>query len=85
MTWNFDSGDTHITGTTTFNVDSNGGALAYTSSDSVNHNVLYGTITPGSYQKIGPHGGLLRHDRRRKQRRLPGQPDRRELLHRQDR
>ena len=53
VTWTYDSGDTHITGTTTFNVDSNGGSLVYTSSDSVNHNVLYGTITPGSYQKIG--------------------------------
>jgi hypothetical protein len=53
VTWAYDSGETHITGTTTFNVDSNGGSLVYTSSDSVNHNVLYGTITPGSYQKIG--------------------------------
>ena len=33
-------------------MDSSGGSLVYTSSDSVNHNVLYGTITPGSYQKI---------------------------------
>ena len=53
VTWTYDSGDTHITGKTTFSVDSNGGSLVYTSSDSVNHNVLYGTITPGSYQKIG--------------------------------
>jgi hypothetical protein len=53
VTWAYDSGDTHITGTTTFNVDSNGGSLVYTSSDSVNHNVLYGKITPGSYQKSG--------------------------------
>src|SRR6476659_2733037 len=52
VTWTYDSGATHITGTTTFNVDSNGGSLVYTSSDSVN-NVLFGTITPGSYQKIG--------------------------------
>jgi len=52
VTWAYDSGDTHITGTTTFNVDSNGGSLVYTSSDNVN-NVLYGTITPGSYQRIG--------------------------------
>src|SRR6476620_4065052 len=52
VTWTYDSGDTHVTGTTTFNVDSNGGSLVYTSSDNVN-NVLYGTITPGSYQRIG--------------------------------
>ena len=53
MTWDFNDGTTHVTGTTTFSVDSNGGSLVYASSDSVNHNVLYGTITPGSYQRIG--------------------------------
>jgi hypothetical protein len=58
VTWTYDSGDTHITGTTTFNVDSNGGSLVYTSSDSVN-NVLYGTITPGSYRKIDAHTAVF--------------------------
>jgi hypothetical protein len=52
VTWTYDSGDTHITGRTTFSVDSTGGKLTYTSSDNVN-NVLYGTITPGSYHKSG--------------------------------
>jgi hypothetical protein len=58
LTWAYDSGDTHITGTTTINVDSNGGSLVYTSSDSVN-NVLVGTIAPGSYQKLDAHTAIF--------------------------
>jgi hypothetical protein len=50
LTWDFNDGTTHITGTTTFNVDKDGsGALTYTASDG---HVLYGTVTPGTYQKI---------------------------------
>ena len=30
-----------------------GGALVYTSSDDASHNQLFGTITPGSYHKVG--------------------------------
>jgi hypothetical protein len=56
VTWAFDAGDTHITGTTTFNVTRDGGALAYTASDG---HVLYGTITPGSYRKIDAHTAVF--------------------------
>jgi len=57
LTWTFDSGETHITGTTTFNVDKDGsGALVYTAS---NGNVLYGTVTPGTYQKIDAHTAVF--------------------------
>ena len=85
MTWTYDSGDTHITGTTTFNVDSNGGSLVYTSSDSVNHNVLYGTITPGSYQKIGNTAVFSGTIGAGSSADYLANPTRRQLLHRQDR
>ncbi len=57
LTWDFNDGTTHVTGTTTFNVDKDGsGALAYTAS---NGNVLYGTVTPGTYQKIDAHTAVF--------------------------
>lgn len=57
LTWTFDSGDTHVTGTTTFNVDKDGsGALTYTASDG---HVLYGSVTPGTYQKIDAHTAVF--------------------------
>jgi len=51
--WRYDSGDTHVTGTTTFNVTASGGVLVYTSTNDASHNQLFGTITPGSYHKVG--------------------------------
>ena len=60
VTWAYDSGDTHITGTTTFNVDSNGGSVTYTAKD--NNGVEYlmnGLVTPGSYQKIDAHTAIF--------------------------
>src|SRR6476469_4998994 len=57
LTWDFNDGTTHVIGTTTFNVDKDGsGALAYTAS---NGNVLYGTVTPGTYQKIDEHTAVF--------------------------
>src|SRR4029078_3756605 len=57
LTWDFNDGTTHVTGTTTFNVDSSGsGSLTYAAS---NGNVLYGDITPGTYQKIDAHTAIF--------------------------
>jgi len=57
LTWDFNDGTTHVTGTTTFNVDNSGsGSLTYTAS---NGNVLYGDITPGTYQKIDAHTAIF--------------------------
>ena len=57
LTWTYDAGDTHITGTTIFNVTRNGGGvLTYTASDG---HVLYGTITPGSYEKLDAHTAVF--------------------------
>jgi hypothetical protein len=48
MKWDFNDGQ--VTGTTTFNVDKEGsGSLVYMANDG---HVLYGTVAPGSYQKL---------------------------------
>ena len=56
LVWSFDAGDTHIVGTTIFNVTKDGGSLSYTANDG---HVLVGTITPGSYQKIDAHTAVF--------------------------
>jgi hypothetical protein len=57
LTWDFNDGTTHVTGTTTFNVDNSGsGSLTYTAA---NGNVLYGDITPGTYQKLDAHTAIF--------------------------
>jgi hypothetical protein len=64
VTWNVtdaaDASYTTLTGTTTFNVDSNGGSVTYTAKD--NNGVeyqMYGLVTPGSYQKIDAHTAIF--------------------------
>ena len=77
MTWDFNDGTTHVTGTTTFNVDKDGrGTLAYTAS---NGNELYGTVAPGSYQKLPDGSAIFSGTITAGSCRLPREPDRQEL------
>jgi hypothetical protein len=56
LQWTFDAGDTHITGTTTINLTTDGGVLTYRASDG---HLLFGTITPGSYQRLDDHTAVF--------------------------
>jgi hypothetical protein len=52
MTWDHNDGTTRVTGTTTFDVDKDGGAIYYKNSDG---HEMFGVITPGTYQKLDAH------------------------------